>query len=104
MAPADDTWRRKAQVALSAGATLEEVEAARLQLKELQDEQAFLAWLVPTLRTCRRHRDALRYAKRQLELWRQSEDLSQVANSLCEIAELCINLDEAFGRARCCGG
>ena len=40
MAPADDTWRRKAQVALSAGATLEEVEAARLQLKELQDEQA----------------------------------------------------------------
>eukprot|EP00435_Cladocopium_sp_Y103_P057057 s53_g19.t1 len=90
----DAAARARAQLALSAGASLEEVEEARQLAENVQGEQAFLSWLVSSLRSCRRYGDALRYSKRQMELWRQEEELGEMAKSLCEIAELCITLDQ----------
>ncbi|CAL1150356.1 unnamed protein product [Cladocopium goreaui] len=56
----DAAARARAHVALSAGASLEEVEEARHLAEDVQTEQAFLSWLASSLRSCRRYGDALR--------------------------------------------
>ncbi|CAJ1365382.1 unnamed protein product [Effrenium voratum] len=73
---------------------LQQAEDARQALQANGGEADFLAWLVTTLRQGRRYADALRFARRQLELWREAQALPEVAQTLCNIGELCVALDQ----------
>eukprot|EP00439_Symbiodinium_sp_Y106_P057122 s100_g8.t1 len=94
--------RQAAQLAWSTRRLEEGLRAAdeaRQLLQERRDREGeldFLSWTICALRRRRNEAEAMRFAQRQLELYRQMQMLPQVASSLCEIAELSLALDEVI--------
>ncbi|CAE7908808.1 hypothetical protein AK812_SmicGene18242 [Symbiodinium microadriaticum] len=92
--------RQAAQLAWSTRRLEEGLRAAdeaRQLLQERRDREGeleFLSWTICALRRRRNEAEAMRFARRRLELYRQMQMLPQVASSLCEIAELSLALDE----------
>ncbi|CAE7250801.1 unnamed protein product [Symbiodinium sp. CCMP2456] len=78
---------------------LRAADEARQLLQERRDREGeldFLSWTICALRRRRNEAEAMRFARRRLELYRQMQMLPQVASSLCEIAELSLALDEVI--------